>query len=279
MIDVLLATHRPQATILKEQVDSILAQRDVDVNLIRREDSDGRGASANFSALLMESRSEYVSFSDQDDVWNSDKLSKCLARMRELESDYGRDVPLLVFCDGYVTDSGLGRKPGTVLSRQHVSVSKGLRFSRLLMQNFVSGNAMLFNAALREKAGAVPPRALMHDAWIVLVAAAFGHIGFVDEPLYLYRQHGGNALGATSMGLPHLRKRVLDGVASFRARLAENIGEAAAFVERFGAASPASATALAELPKCGWLGRRIGIVRHGLFKQGFLRNLALLLVA
>ena len=279
MIDVLLATYRPQAAMLKAQVDSIRAQRGVDVNLICREDSEGLGACGNFSVLLAESRAEYVSFSDQDDVWDKDKLEKSLAKMRELEAIYGKDVPLLVFCDGYVTDVELNRKIGTVLSRQRVNIAKGLSFNRLLMQNFVSGNAMLFNAALREKAGKVPARALMHDAWLVLVAAAFGHIGFVDEPLYLYRQHGENVLGATDCGSRHFLKRALEGVSAFRSRLAANAAEAAAFVERFGGESPGSAMALATLPTCGWLERRIRIVRNRLFKQGFLRNLSLLLFA
>jgi len=237
------------------------------------------GARGNFSALLSESRAEYAAFSDQDDVWLKDKLSKSLAKMRELESQHGKDVPLLVFCDGYVTDAELNRKPGTALSRQRVNVEKGLRFNRLLMQNFVAGNAMLFNAALREKAGAVPLRALMHDAWLILVAAAFGHIGFVDEPLYLYRQHGENVLGATDTGARHFMKRAREGASAFRARLAENADEASAFVERFGAESPQSAKALSTLPSCGWAERRFRIVRHGLFKQGLLRNLALLLLA
>lgn len=279
MIDVLLATYRPQEAMLKAQVESIRAQAGVEVNLIRREDTEGLGARGNFSALLSESRAEYAAFSDQDDVWLKDKLSKSLAKMRELESQHGKDVPLLVFCDGYVTDAELNRKPGTALSRQRVNVEKGLRFNRLLMQNFVAGNAMLFNAALREKAGAVPLRALMHDAWLIIVAAAFGHIGFVDEPLYLYRQHGENVLGATDTGARHFMKRAREGASAFRARLAENADEASAFVERFGAESPQSAKALSTLPSCGWAERRFRIVRHGLFKQGLLRNLALLLLA
>ena len=279
MIDVLLATYRPQAAMLKAQVDSIRAQRGVDVNLICREDEEGLGAKENFSALLSESSAEYAAFSDQDDVWAPDKLSKSIAKMLELEMMYGKDVPLLVFCDGYVTDVELNRKPGTVLSRQRVNIAKGLCFSRLLMQNFVAGNAMLFNAALREKAGKVPERALMHDAWLILVAAEFGHVGFVDEPLYFYRQHGENVLGATDCGSRHFLKRALEGVSAFRSRLAANAAEAAAFVERFGGESPESAMALATLPTCGWLERRIRLVRHRLFKHGFLRNLSLLLFA
>ena len=270
MIDVLLATYRPREAMLREQVDSIRAQRDVEVNLVRREDSEGLGACGNFDALLAESRAEYVAFSDQDDVWDVNKLSKSLAKMRELEATYGRDVPLLVFCDGYVTDANLEPMPGTVLSGQHVDVAKGLCFNRLLMQNFVAGNDMLFNAALREMAGRVPAQALMHDAWIMLVAAAFGHIGFVDEPLYFYRQHGENVLGAA---------RPSRNAHEFRSRLEANVAQAAAFVCRFGPRAPKAALALAGFRGLGWFARRAAIVRHGLWKHGFKRNLALFLLA
>jgi hypothetical protein len=279
MVDILLATYRPDERFLDAQVSSIRAQEGGSVNLVVREDVEGIGACMNFARLLDKSDAEYVAFSDQDDVWRKDKLARSMEKMRELERQYGKDVPLLVFCDGYVTDVELNRKPGTVLSRQRVNIAKGLCFNRLLMQNFVAGNAMLFNAALREKAGKVPARALMHDAWLLLVAAAFGHVGFVDEPLYFYRQHGENVLGATDCGSRHFLKRAFEGVSAFRSRLAANAAEAAAFVERFGGESPDAAMALATLPTCGWLERRIRIIRHRLFKQGLLRNLSLLLFA
>ena len=168
-IDVLLSTYRPNEDWLKAQFASIWGQVDADVNLICRKDAGNLGARASFSVLLRESRGDYVTFADQDDVWYRDKLAKSLARMQALESLYGRETPLLVFCDGWVTDEDLKPRSGTVISRQGVDVEKGLVFSRLLMQNFIAGNAMLFNAALREKAGNVPTDALMHDSWLALV--------------------------------------------------------------------------------------------------------------
>ena len=86
-------------------------------------------------------------------------------------------------------------------------------------------------------------------------------------------------LGTTDPGLRHFGKRARAGVEAFRARLAKNADEAAAFVERFGVESPQAARALSTLPTCGWMERRFRIVRHGLFKQGLLRNLSLLLFA
>ena len=279
MIDVLLATFRPDADLLKAQVDSIRAQEGVEVNLICREDESGAGACANFSALLGQSHEEYVAFADQDDVWMPCKLAKLLALLRKMENKWGKNVPLLVFCDGRVADCELNPLSGTVISRQGVDACAGLAINRLLMQNFIAGNAMLFNAALREKAGSVPSGALMHDSWIVLVAAAFGHIGFVDEPLYDYRQHPANALGATTAGFGHFLRRAIEGPMAFRRRLQENVVQARAFVERFGVESPASAVALAGLDGRNFFSRRMELVRHRLYKHGFLRNTSLLAFA
>ena len=279
MIDVLLASHRPDATQLSAQVDSIRRQKGVDVNLVVREDSAGEGPAANFSHLLSQSTAPYVAFSDQDDVWHEDKLSRLMECMVGIEEECGRDAPAMVFCDSVVTDAALRPLPGTFLSRQRVDVVRGLTLPRLLLQNFIAGNLMLFNAALREKAGEVPSAALMHDSWLAIVAAAFGRIGFVDAPLLDYRQHGANALGATAADAAHCGRRAREGVPAFRARLAANVAQAVAFVDRFGGASPECVRALADFPRVGYLGRRAAIFRHGLFKQGLLRNLALVLFA
>ena len=279
MIDVLLATCRPDAAMLETQIASIRAQRNVEVNLIIREDSGMEGACANFSHLLSQSSSPYVAFADQDDVWFPGKLSSLMNCLHELEVRHGSDVPLLVFCDSRVTDAELQPLPGTFLSRQGVNVRRGLSLSRLLMQNFIAGNLMLFNAALREKAGVVPSGALMHDCWVALVAAAFGKIGFVDEALLDYRQHGENTLGATDAGMRHFLCRARQGVKAFRKRLSANVGQAQSFLERFGSETPACARALAHLPETGYVRRRLALMRHGLFKQGLIRNIALFLMA
>ena len=279
VIDVLLATHRPEKDWLDAQVESIRAQEDVETNLLVREDADGAGPAANFSALLGMSKADYIAFADQDDVWMKDKLKKSLDALRGLEARWGRGTPLAVFTDAIVTDGSLNPFPGTHFARQRVDPVRGCALNRLLMQNFIPGNAMLINAALRDRAGSIPSAALMHDVWVLLTAAAFGRIGYVDEPLYLYRQHGANALGATEAGAAHAIVRAREGVSPFRARLTASVRQARAFRERFGAACPACVGALADLCDANWFVRRGRIVRHGLFKQGVLRNLALLAFA
>lgn len=55
---------------------------------------------------------------------------------------------------------------------------------------------MLMNAALLRLVLPIPQGVMMHDWWIALAAATFGIIDCVDEALILYRQHGGNEMGA-----------------------------------------------------------------------------------
>ncbi len=280
MIDVLVATFHPDAKTLSAQIASIRAQRGVEAGIIVREDGSAKGPASNFSALLAESTAPYAAFSDQDDIWEPDKLSTLMGKMRELEALYGKETPLLVFSDASLVDAeGLPMGGGSFMARQGVDVHSGIAFPRLLMQNFIAGNLMLFNAALRERAGSIPDGAIMHDIWLALVASAFGRIGFVDRMLVRYRQHGSNAVGATVSSAAKQRARAKEGIAAFRARLSENISEAQAFVLRFGAEAPASAHALASFPSTGWFGRRLAIVRSGLWKHGPFRNLALLAFA
>lgn len=46
----------------------------------------------------------------------------------------------------------------------------------------------------------------MHDWYIALYASSFGVISFVDKALILYRQHGGNQVGAKSFSLKDVIK-------------------------------------------------------------------------
>lgn len=266
MIDVLLATYRPDPALLEAQVKSVHAQRGVEINLIQREDQDGLGPSGNFNELLKLSKSEYLAFCDQDDVWREDKLQKELAEIRRLETEYGNECPLLVFCDSEVVDAELHSTGETNFSRQGVNVEVGLRINRLAMQNFIPGHTMLINAALRKLAGEIPSAAIMYDYWIALVAAAFGKIGFVDESLVLYRQHNLNSLGSG---------RRSSGIGEFRRRVDANVKQAKAFEARFGGDTPPPLVALSKFDEYRWFGRRRLIIRHGLYKHGFFRNLML----
>jgi len=277
MIDVLLATCRPDPDVLRAQLDSIRAQRGVAVNLIRREDPGGEGPRGNFAALLAASTADYAAFADQDDVWMADKLERALAEMHALEEKWGKDAPLLVFTDATVVDADLRPLDASLFRRIRVDPRR-TRPEQLAVQNVAYGNTMLMNAALRKLANPVPRDAFMHDSWVTLVAGVFGHMSCLREPTLLYRQHGGNAIGGRKVGPGYFLSLARGGRGALRARLYANVRQVEAFVARFGARSPASFRALAGLERRCWPARVWTLLRHRFLKNGFLRNLGMLLV-
>lgn len=277
MIDVLLATCRPDTGMLKAQIDSIRMQRDVELNLIVREDAAGEGACANFARLLEMSTADYCAFADQDDVWLPDKLARLLAKMRELEAQYGKTTPLLVFGDAIVVDAGLREISPSLFKHTKIDPSR-VRPEQLVLQNVANGNTMLFNAALRDLARPIPPQAFMHDHWLMLAASSFGKIAHIDGPLLYYRQHGGNVLGGAKVGIGYFARKLREGRRKLRQRLYANIVQAEAFVARFGDASPGCLQALVGIDRKPYW-RRVGILAaNRIAKNGWLRNLGTALI-
>lgn len=138
---------------------------------------------------------DYLMFSDQDDVWHPDKIEKTLRRMKALEAVYQKETPLLVHCDSVVVDADMRMIAPSYTAYQQMTQSRN-QFHQLLVQNNVTGGAMMINRSLAELIHSMPAHAVMHDQWIALVAAAFGEIRYLEEALYDYRQHGSNVLGA-----------------------------------------------------------------------------------
>lgn len=206
---VLLATYNGEK-FLEEQLESILSQGDVDVliaddgstdgtvELIRSYSSMNRvslefesrvgGPVENFRRLLDLVDSPYFAFSDQDDVWLPDRVSK---QRKVLEG--GGTVA--AFSDLSLIDgNGLLLHP----SMFHAAGIDPSRTQPLevLARNPMSGNATLFSSAILESARPIPPEVHMHDWWVALVAATRGRCEFTGGSMVEYRQHSQNVESA-----------------------------------------------------------------------------------
>ena len=169
---------------------------------ILRQDPPTGSAQRHFLKLLVErayDMADYIMLSDQDDVWLPDKVEKTLARMQADEAACRAageaNASILVHCDSRIVDRALREIAPSFVAYQKMTPSR-CQLQQLLVQNNVVGGALMMNRALAERITAIPAHCVMHDQWIALVASAFGHIDFVPESLYLYRQHGDNVLGA-----------------------------------------------------------------------------------
>jgi glycosyltransferase involved in cell wall biosynthesis len=162
------------------------------------------GFADNFFRAARACTSEFVAFSDQDDVWLPRKLEEGVRRLKQ-------DKSLLSMHTSTLTDASLAPKG---LLRQ------GIRSSRVLeplqLDPYFTGgwgNTMVFNRNLLDVAPtACRPREievdrpLLHDRWIHTLAAALGRVSHIDDPLCMYRQHTTNAIGLAKRGLAeHMR--------------------------------------------------------------------------
>lgn len=213
-VTILLATYQGERH-LPAQLDSIAAQRGVEWNLLWRDDgstdgtvalleafaaSTGRayrlnapsgrlGPAGSFMALLRAAgEAEFAAFCDQDDVWLPDKLARATAWLRARP----RTEPAAYCARQRLVDAGLAPIGLSALPRRPPG------FANALVQNIATGCTMVLNAAARRLAAATPlPRDSMHDWWGYLLVTGCGGRLLVDpEPAVLYRQHGGNAIGA-----------------------------------------------------------------------------------
>lgn len=238
MITVLLAAWNGEAY-LEEQLDSILGQDGLELNDLRivisddgstdrtreileayhaqfpeqillkhrsaerkaKDLADGIPAAAgNFFWLLSQAgESDYYMLSDQDDVWKPNKIETLMMEMMCQEVLNGADHPILVHSDMEVVDANLKTIHPSFFKYQKCDPDR-TGFSEILVENSVTGGAVMMNRALAKLLKERPQACFMHDWWIALAASCFGTISCVKEALYLYRQHGHNTLGAKETG-------------------------------------------------------------------------------
>lgn len=234
-------------------------------------------AAMNFFWLLNQDLGDYILLCDQDDVWKNHKVRTLLRRMRELEQKFGKGHPLLVHSDMEVTDENLSVISPSFFKYQRCSPER-TEFSRILAENSVTGGAVMMNRALAELVNRVPGHCVMHDWWIALAASCFGTISWVREPLYQYRQHGGNTLGACRTGgREDLRKRMLRHEAvedNYRLMFAQAASFGAMYKERMTREQKKTLKAFLALP-AQTPGERLGnIVRNRFYKSSPVQTLA-----
>lgn len=236
MVEVLLATYNGER-FLAEQIESILAQDYECVRLVVRDDgsSDGSvaivrsfvemypdrvtlvsdsmgnlGSAMNFFQLLCFSQSDYVMFSDQDDVWLPEKVDVTLTAMRDAETRYGKHVPVLAHTDLVVVDWDLLPVAGSFWAYQNLDPRHD-GINRLLVQNVVTGCTVMVNRSLMALVRPAADGMIEHDWWLALLAAAFGRIAYVSRQTILYRQHGHNVLGAVRWNPGEAFRKFLSG--------------------------------------------------------------------
>ncbi|WP_159996054.1 glycosyltransferase [Roseomonas sp. 18066] len=283
-LPILLATY-DGARFLPAQLDSLAAQRDAPpwqllwrddgssdatVALLqafpgarRLQDEAGRqGPGGSFMRLLAAAPDDAPAFSfcDQDDVWLPDKLARAWAWIAA--QDPAR--PALYCARQQLVDAALTPIGLSPAFRR----APGLR--NALVENIAVGCTVMLNAAARRLVLAAPPMpaASMHDWWChLLVAGAGGAIMADSEPALLYRQHGGNSVGAAVSVFGRARGALQRGAARFATTLAAHLDALAAAAPLLTEENRALVARLRVLPHLPRPARLALLARSGLQRQ------------
>ena len=172
------------------------------------------GYRANFMRAASLCQSELVAFCDQDDCWYPDKIALSLKPFSDPE------VLLTYHNADVVTAQDV--KIGTLADRAaRNSIQMPLTsapwwpyplgFTQVFRRSLLTLSDLWLNSIDQQD----DSNPLAHDQWFYFLAAVFGRIAYVDEPLAAYIQHESNTYG---WGKPSLRRSIK---LQFRDRSAE----------------------------------------------------------
>ena len=202
-ISVAMATYNGEEFI-KEQIDSILKQLDVNDEIIISDDgstdstkkiiskyNDNRikiiegpqkGVKQNFANAIKHCKGKYIFLADQDDIWFDNKVEIVL---KEFEKNkYGCIVHDCVTFD---SNTGIIAMDSFYKFRNS---KKGI-FKNILKNSYI-GCCMAFNNDLKRKILPIPNNIEMHDQWIGLIAEKYDKSCFINDKLLKYRRHNNN---------------------------------------------------------------------------------------
>lgn len=233
------------------------------------------GAKTNFFYLMKEVTADYIMFSDQDDFWLPEKIEKTYAKCLELENGH-LDEPVATFTDLKVVDQKLKVISEKMSSYQTLNMDN-TEFNKLMIQNIVTGCTMMINRTCRDISLKCKDydQVIMHDWWCALVASYFGKIGYVDESLILYRQHGDNSVGAKDVHDVNYIKSKLSHADEQRKSLLNTQKQIKYFINVYGVTTP-SIVEYGNFASKGKLEKISFLIKNHVWKSGLIRNLGLL---
>lgn len=217
-VDVLMSTYNG-AKYLKEQIDSIMNQENVDISITIRDDGskdntipiieemqakytdkirlikgENRGYKVSFALLLGLARDDvdYYAFSDQDDVWKKEKTNMGVEKLQQ-----GYE---LYVCSVENVDENL----------KHISLNDFTSGVQSLKSDFIrhrfSGCTMMFTNKVRKMAYDVVVNKMgcenmpSHDFIVSTVAYLLGNV-YVDGNSYILHRRIGDSLTSRGKGL------------------------------------------------------------------------------
>jgi len=155
------------------------------------------GSTKSFEKAMSLCTGDVIVLSDQDDAWRNDRLAQTAAWL------VNNPAMEAVFCNADLIDEfskPVGQRIWELVQFGPESQEKwrqGLGHELLFSGYIVTGATMAIRRSALPALVPFPTHVqyLIHDAWLSLVLALKGTIGFIDEPLVFYRQHSRQQVG------------------------------------------------------------------------------------
>lgn len=217
---ILLSTYNGERY-LKEQLESLVRQENVDVSILVRDDGShdatcvildewqdkgllnwytggNKGFAMSFMDLVQNSGDfDYYAFCDQDDIWFSSKVYEAIQCMSTLHSS------VQLYCSNTIL-----YKNGEDIGFQ-TSVEPKSNIYTCLVRNIAPGCTMVFNKELRDLIISQTPDFLIaHDYWVYQVAMIFGEVYYDMNSYMYYRQHSNNQIGVKTSHFEIWKRRI-----------------------------------------------------------------------
>ena len=203
-ISVAMATYNGEKYI-REQLDSILKQLNENDEVIISDDgstdntvdiingyikNDKRikllegpknGVKQNFANAISHCIGKYIFLSDQDDVWNDEKVDTVLKAFESNECT-------CVVHNADIVDENLNKLGQTFFEFRKC----GPGIIKNIIKNTYIGCCMVFDRNIVDKILPIPNDIEMHDQWIGILSEKYGSSIFINDDLIKYRRHAGN---------------------------------------------------------------------------------------
>jgi glycosyltransferase involved in cell wall biosynthesis len=231
----------------------------------------GCGFVTNFLSLACDRTitSDYFAYSDQDDIWEPDKLSRA--------TDWLQTIPPqtpAMFCSRTRLIDEEGRECGySSLFRRKPS------FRNALVQSIAGGNTVVFNEATRRLLMACTSSVQVpsHDWWTYLLTTAAGGVVCYDPvPLVRYRVHPANVVGSNVGWLNHIRRVQMLARDRLTNWTTQNVAALESFRLRMTPENRELFDLFCQARNQSLLQRQVGFYRAGVYRQTILGNLGLI---
>ena len=303
MISILLATYNGEKYI-REQIDSILGQTVDNFTLYINDDkstdstfdiageytkqypgkiiatqneANSGHAKLNFMDMIISRKDDYLMLCDQDDVWLPDKIEKSLSAIKKLESEHGVQTPLLVHTDLEIVNENLETMSSSYFELEDINTNQKT-LNKIVARNIAPGCSIMYNRALSDLITTKSSDIIMHDWWLVLIAAALGETDTIFEKTILYRQHSTNEIGIVKVKtIGHIVSKLIN-FKKAKKVLTDTYNQASVFLDNFEKLLSKDQKdflqKFCDIPNHTKIVRWVMVCRLGVLKKGVLRKIS-----